>query len=555
MSVIITAFAPVDAIHRTWTPQLRTEDVSVKEGEDSVLLFVDLAGGKTRLGGSALAQVYGQLGQECPDVDDEHVSHLKGFFEAAHTLKSLTVHNRKAGDDSLVLAYHDRSDGGLVTTIAEMAFAGRCGVEVDVDAIPGTGSTVEQQMAALFNEELGGLMQVRRGDVKAVKSILASHGVPASAMAIIGKVIPAQQSEEIKFVSQGNALFTSARSKLQTIWGETSYRLQRERDHPACAREEYERINVPSGGQQEGRIEYNLTYNPGDNVLGPLTLPVSPERPLSSRPKVAILREQGVNGHLEMAFAFHAAGFASIDVHMSDLISGRVTLDSFRGLVACGGFSFGDVLGAGAGWAKSALLNKRARQQFENFLVTRKDTFTLGICNGCQFLSHLAGAGLVPGGEDWPRFERNKSNRFEGRACTVQIASSEVVKKSVFLRDMAGSRLPAIVAHGEGRAEFSSSEALARVQEQGLVGVRYVESGSPLDAQTGTEVYPVNPNGSQDGVTALLTPDGRCLAMMPHPERGITAEAMSWKPAGANVEWRGRGPWLRMFESARAWCQ
>lgn len=551
MSVIITAFAPVDCIDKTWTPALRTGDVNFEGDEgDTVLLFVDLAAGKQRLGGSCLAQVFGQIGSDCPDIDagSEHV--LKGFFDAAHTLKQLTVHGRKAGEESLVLAYHDRSDGGLFTTIAEMAFAGRCGVDVDLDSLS-QSNLIGERMATLFNEELGAVMQVRRGDVKAVERILTASGVPASAVKVVGRVT---KTEKISLVSSGKPIYESGRADLQRVWAEMSYRLQRERDDPEAARQEYDRILARAGERGEGRLEYALTYNPGENVLRGLGAAPSPERPLVSRPKVAILREQGVNGHLEMAYAFHAAGFASVDVHMSDLVSGRVTLDDFRGLVACGGFSFGDVLGAGAGWAKSALLNKVARAQFEEFIAHRTDTFTLGICNGCQFLSQLAQSGLIPGAQDWPTFQRNKSGRFEGRACTVQVSSEgEVVKKSVFLRDMTGSRLPAIVAHGEGRAYFASPDSQKRAVKAGLVGVRYVESGSA--GSEGTEIYPANPNGSPDGITALMTPDGRCLAMMPHPERGITAEAMSWKPASASHEWRGRGPWLRMFESARQWVK
>ncbi|CAO1616938.1 unnamed protein product [Sympodiomycopsis kandeliae] len=556
MSVIITAFAPVDSIDKTWTPQLRTDDITTKDGQDTVLLFVDLAGGKKRLGGSALAQVFGQLGSDCPDVDAGNEGVLKAFFEAAHTLKQLEVKTRKAGDDSLVLAYHDRSDGGLITTVAEMAFAGRCGVEIDIDSLTyGSEASLQERMAALFNEELGAVMQVRQSDVKAVERVLTASGVPQSAVHVIGKVTPASVSEDVTVVSKSQKIYSATRASLQNAWAEISYRLQRERDDPDCAKQEYERVAVKSGASGEGRLEYALTYNPGDNILSSLVSAPSPERPLLSRPKVAILREQGVNGHLEMAYAFHAAGFASIDVHMSDIISGQVSLrdPALRGLVACGGFSFGDVLGAGAGWAKSALLNTRARSEFQDFFVNRQDTFVLGICNGCQFLSQLARAGLVPGGENWPLFERNKSDRFEGRACTVDIQSSEVVKNSVFLRDMAGSRLPAIVAHGEGRAEFSSSESQDSVIKDGLVGAKYVESGSEVGGK-GTEVYPANPNGSPDGITALLTPNGRFLAMMPHPERGITSESMTWYPAGSNKAWRGRGPWFRMFESARAWA-
>ncbi|PWN27664.1 phosphoribosylformylglycinamidin [Jaminaea rosea] len=550
MSVIITAFAPVDAIDRTWTPQLRTEDDLDPAAAETVLVFVDLARGKQRMGGSCLAQVYGQLGQDCPNVDSGNEALLKGFFDACHTLKELKVHGRKAGDDQLVLAYHDRSDGGLITTIAEMAFAGRCGVEVDMDVIAKSAST-EDRIAALFNEELGAVMQVRKGDVKAVERIFQVSGCEGC-LSIIGKVLPRSQGEGISLVSSSSSIWSSTRKDLQTIWAETSYRMQRERDDPECAREEYSRISPLANTQQDGgRLEYDLRYNPGEDSLGPLV-----DLPLQKRPRVAILREQGVNGHLEMAFAFYAAGFAPIDVHMSDIVSGRVSLKPFRGLAACGGFSFGDVLGAGAGWAKSALLNVKAREEFQHFLVERKDTFALGVCNGCQFLSQLAKSGLVPnGGEDWPTFERNKSGRFEGRVCTVQVdVESEVVKKSVFLRDMAGSRLPAIVAHGEGRAQWSSPEAQARAAQRGLVALRYVEAGSAPESG-GATAYPTNPNGSPDGITALSTDDGRILAMMPHPERGITAEAMSWKPAGAAQEWKGKGPWLRMFESARRWCE
>lgn len=546
MSVIITAFAPVDAIDRTWTPELRTDR------DDTVLLFVDLAAGQQRLGGSCLAQVFGQLGDnECPNIDQGNEAQLKGFFDAAHTLKEMTIQSRQPGDDGFVLAYHDRSDGGLLTTVAEMAFAGRCGVELDMDAIANGAASTADRMAALFNEELGAVMQVRKGDVKAVQTIMQASGVAPSAVRVIGRVTPA--TEDVSILSQGQKLWSQSRLQLQSAWAETSYRMQRERDDPETAKQEYERVLVPAKGEGEGRLQYNLTYQPGE-VDSFASASGSVERPLSSsRPKVAILREQGVNGHMEMAYAFHAAGFASIDVHMSDIVSGRVTLADFKGLAACGGFSFGDVLGAGAGWAKSALLNTTARREFDDFIAKRKDTFVLGVCNGCQFLSQLAKDGLVPGAENWPTFERNKSDRFEGRACTVDITSEgDVVKNSVFLRDMAGSRLPAIVAHGEGRAQWASPEAERRCIEQGLVGVKYVESGTPVGG-AGTEKYPANPNGSADGITAVMTPDGRCLAMMPHPERGITAEAMSWKPVGANKEWRGRGPWLKMFQSARQW--
>ncbi|KAK0536167.1 phosphoribosylformylglycinamidine synthase [Tilletia horrida] len=534
LSLTVTAFAPVDAIENTWTPQLRTD-----LGE-TVLMFVDLAQGKQRLGGSCLAQVFRQLGNQAPDVEDAAV--LKAFFEAAHTLKNLKV--QKRAEPSLVLAYHDRSDGGLFTTVAEMCFAGRVGASIGLDAL-GEAARADP-IAALFNEELGAVMQVRPGDVKAVKMVLSSVGFPLDAVKLIGKVNDDAKDQSFTITSQGKPIFSSTRAQLQRAWAETSYRMQSLRDNPLSAKSEYELITDDARSPAE--LTYKLTYLPQADVLA--SLAPSPEKPIGSLPKVAILREQGVNGQVEMAWAFTRAGFCAVDVHMDDLVSGRTSLSSFVGLAACGGFSYGDVLGAGSGWAKSILLNDRVRGEFENFLSKRKDTFALGVCNGCQMLSQLASAGLVPGAERWPSFKPNESARYEGRVCMVEIADREP-SKSVFFSDMGGSRIPAIVAHGEGRASFASAADLEHCEAESLVVVRYVEADAPVGSGQGTTRYPINPNGSPNGITGVQSPDGRVLAMMPHPERGVTAEAMSWRPPSAAREWKGRGPWQRMFENAR----
>ncbi|KAL9938575.1 hypothetical protein V8E36_002294 [Tilletia maclaganii] len=537
LSLIITAFAPVDAIENTWTPQLRTD-----VGGETELVFLDLAKGKQRLGGSCLAQVFRQLGDEAPDVED--AAALKAFFDAAHTLKNLKV--QKRAEPSLVLAYHDRSDGGLFTTVAEMCFAGRVGASINLDAL-GAAATADP-VAALFNEELGAVMQVRPGDVKAVKMVLSSVGFPLDAFKVIGKVNADAKDQSITITSQGKPIFSSTRAHLQRAWAETSYRMQSLRDNPASAESEFALITDDATSPAE--LSYKLSYLPQADVLA--SLAPSPERPITSSPKVAILREQGVNGQIEMAWAFTRAGFCAVDVHMDDLISGRTSLSSFVGLAACGGFSYGDVLGAGSGWAKSILLNDRVRGEFENFLSKRQDTFALGVCNGCQMLSQLATAGLIPGAERWPSFKPNESARYEGRVCMVEIADQQQdggKGRSIFFSDMGGSRIPAIVAHGEGRASFAAPSDLEHCESSNLVAVRYVEADAPKGQ--GTTRYPINPNGSPQGITGVTSPDGRVLAMMPHPERGVTAEAMSWRPPSASREWKGRGPWQRMFENAR----
>ncbi|KAH8107650.1 CobB/CobQ-like glutamine amidotransferase domain-containing protein [Cristinia sonorae] len=508
LSLIVTAFARVEDVTASWTPQLRT-DIP----EQTALVFLDLAGGKERLGGSALAQVYKEIGSETPDVEDPAV--VKAFFEATQAVRV------KAPE--LVLAYHDRSDGGLFTTIVEMAFAGRTGVEVDL-----TPLATQDPVAALFNEELGVVLQVRSSDLDTLKAVFSTTGFPSSDINIVGEVTPSSDSVVIKHNSE--VVFQSTRAELQHAWAETSYQMQRIRDEPTCADQEFSLIKDPA---HKG-LFYDLTFTP------------SPSRDLFRRPIVAILREQGVNGQAEMGWAFTAAGFDAVDVHMSDILSGAVDLSQFRGLAACGGFSYGDVLGAGKGWANSVLMHEAARKQFSAFFE-REDTFALGVCNGCQFMSNLRE--IIPGAQVWPDFKQNKSERFEGRVCMVEVVESEVTKKSVFLSDMVGSKLPIAVAHGEGRVSFRKNGQKESLLSQGLVGIRYVDS-----ARVPTELYPLNPNGSPEGITGVQTPDGRVLALMPHPERVVTLESNSWYPSEFKDSWKGMGPWFRLFQNARRWC-
>ncbi|RDX42226.1 phosphoribosylformylglycinamidin [Lentinus brumalis] len=508
LSLIVTAFAAAEDVSKTWTPQLRT-DLDVPTS----LVFFDLARGKQRLGGSAIAQVFKQVGSEAPDVVE--AQDLKVFFEASQAIRK--------EHPGLVLAYHDRSDGGLFTTLVEMAFAGRTGLQIDVNSIAAHTDSV----SALFNEELGAMLQVRDSDIAQLTDFFTRRGFPSSSIHTLGQVT---SDEVIKFSAGPNAVFVSTRAELQSAWAETSYRMQSLRDNPQASKEEYDLIKSSS---YKG-LYYDLTFTP------------HPSRSLFRRPQVAILREQGVNGHVEMAWAFTAAGFDAIDVHMSDILSGALSLAPFRGLAACGGFSYGDVLGAGKGWANSVLLNATARAQFAAFFA-REDTFALGVCNGCQFMSNLRE--IIPGAQDWPDFKPNRSERFEARVCVVEVVDGPVTQKSVFLRDMAGSKLPVAVAHGEGRATFSSAAAQEKLEGAGLVGVRYVDSaGKPA------EVYPLNPNGSPAGITGVQTPDGRVLALMPHPERVVALESNSWYPPGFADAWNGVGPWFTLFQSARKWC-
>ncbi|WP_313953704.1 phosphoribosylformylglycinamidine synthase [Accumulibacter sp.] len=521
LSLIVTGFARVQDARRTLTPQL------VLDAGETDLLLIDLGGGRNRLGGSALAQVFNTTGSEAPDVDDP--ARLVSFFSAT----------RKLAADDLLLAYHDRADGGLFATLCEMAFASHCGVSIDTDGlcydplindVDGNekrpdllgGRSFELLVSALFSEELGAVVQIRRSQRSEVMTILRAAGLGACAQ-FIGAPNP---WDRVRIIRNAKAVFDEPRVELQRAWSETSFRMQQLRDNPECAQQAYDRIldTADSG------LSVTLSFDPSDDVAAPMINS-------GARPRVAILREQGVNGHVEMAAAFDRAGFAAFDVHMSDILAGRVALADFKGAVACGGFSYGDVLGAGQGWAKTILFNDRARDGFSGFFA-RDDSFALGVCNGCQMMSALKA--IIPGAEDWPRFERNRVEQFEARLSQVELPESP----SLFFSGMAGSRLPVVVSHGEGRAVFASAEAQART----LVTMRHIDhAGQP------TERYPENPNGSPAGITGVTTADGRFSIMMPHPERVFRSVQMSWHPA----DWEARGwhdsPWLRMFRNARRW--
>jgi phosphoribosylformylglycinamidine synthase len=518
LSLIVSAFAPLPDARKVLTARLRTD------AGETELWLIDLGAGRNRLGGSILAQVYSRLGDTCPDLDSP--ARLKGFFNAVQRL----------ADQHLALAYHDRSDGGLFATVCEMAFAGRCGVTVGLDALAFDGWTDdvdgfkrdgEQQLAgrlrermleALFAEELGAVIQIRAADRARVLAILREEGVHDCAQ-LAGFV---NGRDEISFTRNAKAVFTEKRSVLQRAWSETTFRMQQLRDNPECAQEEHDRLL----DAQDPGISFALGYDPAEDVAAPFIA-------RGARPKVAILREQGVNSQVEMAAGFHRAGFEAVDVHMSDVIAGRIRLEGFRGLAACGGFSYGDVLGGGQGWAKSILFNPRARGEFEAFFA-RADTFTLGSCNGCQMMAALKE--IIPGAAHWPVFSQNRSEQFEARFVMVEIPESP----SVLMRGMAGSRMPIVTAHGEGRAAFASGAD----QERALVAMRFVDNhGRP------TQAYPFNPNGSPDAIAGLTTADGRFTVVMPHPERVFRSIQMSWTPDGAGED----SPWMRMFRNARVW--
>ncbi len=498
LSLIISAFTPVQDVRRTLTPQLRTDR------GDTDLILIDLGRGKNRLGGSVLGQVYNRLGNEVPDVDAPE--DLKAFFTVIQELNA-------AGR---LLAYHDRSDGGLLATLAEMMFAGGCGVTVLLDDLG------EELLPALFTEELGAVVQVRTLDRQRVLMKLAAAGL-GECSHVIGTL---NDRDRLMLCHAGEVAFAADRAELRQLWSETSYRLQALRDHPDCAREAFETACDPT----DPGLSVQLTFHPGVDIAAPFITD-------GARPRIAVLREQGVNGQIEMAAAFDQAGFVAVDVHTSDLIAGRVTLADFHGLVACGGFSYGDVLGAGEGWAKSILFNARAREEFAAFFA-RSDSFGLGVCNGCQMLSNLHE--LIDGTELWPRFVRNRVEQFEARLSLVEVLPSP----SLFLQGMEGSRLPIAVAHGEGRAEFADEQGVEAVLAAGLVTVRFVDAaGQP------TQRYPANPNGSPGGITGLCSRDGRFTIMMPHPERMFRTVQYSWHPEG----WGEDGPWLRLFRNARRW--
>jgi phosphoribosylformylglycinamidine synthase len=515
LSLIVTAFAPVSDARGTLTPQLRTD------AGETELLLIDLGRGQNRLGGSILAQVYGGFGETAPDLDDPAL--LRGLFSAVQRL---------AGE-GLVLAYHDRSDGGLFATLAEMAFAGHCGITISLEAIATdawsedvdgfkrngeeqlAGRLKEKALEALFSEELGAVLQIRAADRQKVMDILRAEGVHACT-SLIGFL---NKRDEIRFTRNAKAVFSEKRIELQRAWSETSWRMQALRDNPACAQQEYDRVLDAA----DPGLSVALGYDPAEDIAAPyLNL---------ARPRVAILREQGVNGPVEMAAAFHRAGFAAVDVHMSDIIAGRTDLAPFAGFVACGGFSYGDVLGAGQGWAKSIQFNPRAREAFGAFFA-RGDTFALGVCNGCQMMSALKG--MIPGAQHWPAFLRNRSEQFEARFVEVEITPSP----SFFFEGMAGSRMPIATAHGEGYAAFDTPADLGAAR----VAMRFVDHRG-----TATEAYPFNPNGSPQGITGLTTDDGRFTVLMPHPERVFRSVQMSWSPSGAGED----SPWMRMFRSCR----
>ncbi len=500
LSLVISGFAPVIDVTRTLTPQLKTDQGATD------LILVDLAAGQNRLGGSALAQVYGQMGAVAPDLDNPE--DIKAFFAVIQGLNQ----------DRKLLAYHDRSDGGVFVTLAEMAFAGRTGIDIRLD---GLAEEAGQFARELFNEELGAVIQVRREDTPFVLQQFSGAGL-GEHTSVIGTL---NDQDRICFTFEDEPVIDQSRADLQRLWSETSYRIQSLRDNANCAQEEFDNLLQ----SDDPGLGAELTFDPSEDIAAPFVA-------TGARPRVAVLREQGVNGHIEMAAAFDRAGFEAVDVHMSDLLSGRVTLDAFRALAACGGFSYGDVLGAGGGWAKSILFNSRVRDQFAEFFQ-RDDTLTLGVCNGCQMLSNLQE--LIPGTTAWPRFVRNESEQFEARLVMVEVQSS----RSVFLDGMAGSRLPIAVAHGEGRTEFGVGD-LEALTQSGQVAMRYVDHQGQA-----TTRYPYNPNGSDQGITGLTNDDGRVTIMMPHPERLFRTAQFSWHPEN----WGEDGPWLRMFRNARKW--
>ena len=508
LSLIVTAFAPCADIGKTLTPQLQSD-----EGGETELILIDLGAGKNRLGGSALAQVHGVSGDVPPDAD---AALLKAFFAAIQSLRPQ------------ILAYHDRADGGLFATVCEMSFAGHLGVSLNLDAlcydplmndVDGIermpqlldGRMRDRMVAALFNEELGAVIQIRRDDRGAVMQTLRDAGLGACSH-IVGTL---NDADEIRVWRNAKSALAVRRVELQRAWSEVSFQIARLRDDPACAQEEFDALlDADNPG-----LSVDLTFDPAASFVN-----------TGARPKVAILREQGVNGHVEMAAAFDRAGFQPFDVHMSDLLAGRVQLAGFKGFAACGGFSYGDVLGAGQGWAKSILFHPELKDEFAAFFA-RPDSFALGICNGCQMMAHLAP--IIPGADNWPTFQRNRSEQFEARFVMTEIPASP----SIFLAGMAGSKLPVVVSHGEGRAVFAGSG-------DARVALRYIDNrGATATA------YPFNPNGSPDGIAGVTTADGRVTIMMPHPERTFRTAQMSWHPADLGAD----GPWLTMFRNARKW--
>ncbi|MBK9084197.1 MAG: phosphoribosylformylglycinamidine synthase [Sterolibacteriaceae bacterium] len=517
LSLIVTAFATVDDVRRTLTPQLVLED-----GVESELMLIDLGEGRQRLGGSALAQAYDSVGEFAPDIAPDL---LKRFFAAIGQLRR----------DGSLLAYHDRGDGGLFATICEMAFASHCGISLMIDTVcydpqmndvdgldrrPDSlkGRFTDRIFGSLFNEELGAVIQIRRDDRERVSAALRAAGLGHC----LHSVGHPNAHDEIRIWRNAKLIYGAARTLLWQTWSETSHRIARLRDDAASCDQAFAAL----ARADDPGLSPHLSFDPAQDFAAPFIN-------VGARPRIAILREQGVNGQVEMAAAFARAGFAPHDVHMSDLQCGRRALRDFQGFAACGGFSYGDVLGAGQGWAKSILFGAALREQFEQFFA-RGDSFALGVCNGCQMMAHLAS--IIPGAEGWPTFQRNRSEQFEARFVTVEIQPGP----SLFLTDMAGSRIPVVVSHGEGRAEFAG----AARQDDARVALRYVDNSGAV-----ADTYPANPNGSPRGLAGVTTPDGRFTIMMPHPERVFRSVQMSWSPR----EWREHdaSPWLRMFANAR----
>ena len=509
ISLIISAFAPVTDIRLSLTPQLRTAVTSDEAGAtgETVLLLIDLGRSQNRLGGSILAQVVSQTGEAPPDVD--RPADLKNFWNAIQQL----------GREKKILAYHDRSDGGLLATLVEMAFAGHVGIDLDLPHL-------HEPFAALFNEELGAVIQVRAEDCDEVYLTLREHGLKAC----VSRIGALNSHFALRIRQSGQEIYNESLTTLRGSWSEVTHRLAQRRDNPAAADSEQQlRLDPTDPG-----ITPKLTFALTDSLAAARPAPSGKK---VSRPAVAILREQGVNGQTEMAAAFTRAGFRTIDVHMTDLLSGRVSLRDFRGLAACGGFSYGDVLGAGEGWAKSILFNDRARAEFTAFFQ-REDAFALGVCNGCQMMSNLHS--IIPGADHWPRFVQNQSERYESRFVSLKIEPSP----SILFQGMEGSVLPIVVAHGEGYTEFKDVAAMRACSNSGLVAARFVDNHHAV-----TEQYPLNPNGSPLGMTALTTTSGRVTIMMPHPERVHRSACMSWAPEA----WPEDSPWMRLFQNARTW--
>ena len=498
LSLIISAFAPVKDVRKTVTPEL-------KNVEDSVLLFIDLGFGKARMGGSAFGQVYNNMTGDAPDLDD--TGRLKAFYNVIQQL---------VAEDKL-LAYHDRSDGGLFATLAEMAFAGRIGVNVDLTSLVANQADVnEASIRALFNEELGAVIQIAKQDVAAVEALFKEADLALHAVATIGT------DEKIVIRNQAGIVFEQNRADLQRAWQETSHAIQKLRDNPACADSEFALI----GDNERSALFADVKFDVNEDIAAPFINS-------GAKPKIAILREQGVNGQIEMAAAFTRAGFDAYDVHMSDLMAGHVNLADFKMLAACGGFSYGDVLGAGEGWAKSILFHPALRDQFAAFFAD-PNTLTLGVCNGCQMVSNLAE--IIPGAEAWPKFKRNLSEQFEARLSMVHVPKSA----SLILNEMQGSSLPVVVSHGEGRADFALHGG--KISDGLGIALQYVDGQNQV-----TQTYPLNPNGSPQGIAGVTNADGRVTIMMPHPERVYRAAQMSWKPE----DWTELSGWYRLFAGAR----